>query len=85
LKNNASKNSGKKKRHQARSKSEDLIFALLQIDLEIKRWTKSTKIMEKGDVRELESTFCGALLYQNQGQNLFPETMVTFRVLSSKP
>jgi hypothetical protein len=65
LKNNASKNNGTKKRHQARSRSEDLIFSLLQIDLEIKRWTKSTKIMKKEEVS-------GALLYQNQGQNLFP-------------
>jgi hypothetical protein len=71
LKNNASKNIGTKKRHQARSRSEELIFSLLQIDLEIKRWTKSAKIMEKREVRERESTFCGALLYQNQGQNLF--------------
>jgi hypothetical protein len=40
LKNNASKNSGMKERHQARSRSEDLILSLLQIDLEIKRWKK---------------------------------------------
>jgi hypothetical protein len=47
LKNNASKNSGMKKRHQARSRSEDSIFSLLQIDLEIKMWTKNAKIMKK--------------------------------------
>jgi hypothetical protein len=75
LKNDASKNSGTKKRHQARSRSEDSIFFLLQIDLEIKMWTKSTKIMEKGEDGVLESEnqpFAVPSFTKIKGKTTFP-------------